>query len=380
MTRDGPIPHGVPETVDSETLRQWIESGSPLSVLDVRPLKDRAEWSIPGSVHIDAYEALWAHDPHALDSLTLPHGRPVVTVCALGQTSLIASALLRSRGILAYSLEGGMRAWSGAWNTAEVPGPRADNRVIQVRRTGKGCISYMTGSAGEAVVIDASVEPEVYLGIARDNGWRISSLVETHVHADHVSRARALSLSTGARIFIPAQNRVTYPHVAVFDKDRLPIGAHPDLFTAIRTPGHTMESTCYLLAGTILFTGDTLFLGSVGRPDLEGGLAEAESRARDLHRSLGSLCALPEGTLILPAHTAVPVPFDGIPLCATLGQVMKQNPFLGMHEDAFVSSILAHIPATPSNFLRILESNETGVFPDGDIADLEGGSNRCAIA
>lgn len=125
-------------TIDVETLRAWLEQGRPVAVLDVRPAPERAEWAVPGSLHIDAYEALKARDPQALARIELRAGTPVVTVCAAGKTSAIGAEQLRARGIEAFSLAGGMKAWSLAWNTAEVPVPRTGARVIQVRRTGKG--------------------------------------------------------------------------------------------------------------------------------------------------------------------------------------------------------------------------------------------------
>src|SRR5947207_11895797 len=126
------------ETMAVETLRTWLEEGRPVTILDLRPTDQRAEWSIPGSVHIDAYRALNAHDPHALDAVDLASDAPVVTVCAAGRTSQLAAEQLAARGIPALSLEGGMKAWSLAWNTAEVPLDDRSAQVIQVRRTGKG--------------------------------------------------------------------------------------------------------------------------------------------------------------------------------------------------------------------------------------------------
>jgi rhodanese-related sulfurtransferase len=128
-------PGGVP-TLDVQTLRSRLDRGEPLTVLDVRPAAERAEWSIPGSLHRDAYDALRRGDSSALADLALPPDRPVVAVCARGRTSRIAAELLRRRGLEAYSLEGGMKAWSLAWNAAEIAGPRA--RLVQLRRTGKG--------------------------------------------------------------------------------------------------------------------------------------------------------------------------------------------------------------------------------------------------
>ncbi|MDQ3891994.1 MAG: rhodanese-like domain-containing protein, partial [Actinomycetota bacterium] len=108
-------------SMDVESLREMLERGEPVTVLDVRPEDQRAEWRIPGSVHCDAYEALRVKDPSAMEGVNLPGRLPVVTVCGAGKTSAIAAEQLRDRGLQAVSLEGGMKAWSLAWNTAEVP-------------------------------------------------------------------------------------------------------------------------------------------------------------------------------------------------------------------------------------------------------------------
>jgi len=376
----GEMPGALPETVDADTLRGWMESGLPISILDVRPARDRADWIIPGSVHVDAHDALWAHDPAALDDAALPPGGAVVTVCGAGRTSLLASRLLRTRGVNAASLSGGMKAWSGAWNLAEVPVPFGDVRIIQVRRTGKGCISCVVASAGEAAVIDASANPEVYLRIAADHGWRITALVETHVHADHVSRAHELRRLTSARLMLPAQQRVSFPHHAVRDGDTWEVAGSRGRFVALHTPGHTGESMCLLLDGRWLFTGDTLFLDSVGRPDLEAGRAGASLRARDLFRSLSRIRKLPKDTVILPSHASAAIPFDGVPYASTLAQVERQAAILARDEESFVRVILDGTPPAPANFARIVELNETGQTPGAEeCAALEAGANRCAV-
>jgi rhodanese-related sulfurtransferase len=120
-----------------------LERGEPVTVVDVRKGEDRVEWSIPGSIHVDAYDALNAGDEQAMEGLELAEGASVVTVCDRGRSSAVAAEQLRSRGLAAVSLEGGMQAWSLAWNTAEVPVPGSEASVIQVRRTGKGCLSYV---------------------------------------------------------------------------------------------------------------------------------------------------------------------------------------------------------------------------------------------
>jgi rhodanese-related sulfurtransferase len=121
--------------IDAATLRDMLEIGERVTVVDVRKGEDYKEWSIPGSVH---YDALNAGDGLAMEGLELPDGAPVVTVCGRGRSSSVAAAQLRRKGYEAFSLEGGMHAWSLAWNTAEVPLPGARVEVIQMRRTGKG--------------------------------------------------------------------------------------------------------------------------------------------------------------------------------------------------------------------------------------------------
>ena len=120
-----------------EELRRRIERGEPVVLLDIRPREERAEWAIPGSHWVDAYHAVKGGDFRPLDTLDLPAGIPVVVICAAGKTSAVAADYLRSRGIEADSLDGGMRAWSLAWNLAEIELPGAV-RIVQVRRAGKG--------------------------------------------------------------------------------------------------------------------------------------------------------------------------------------------------------------------------------------------------
>ena len=373
MTRHHPQP-----TIEVDELRSMLEAREPVTVLDVRTAADRAEWAIPGSVHVDAYAALKAGDPSALAGAALPKGAPVVTVCGAGGVSLAAMEQLRARGYEARSLTGGMKAWSLAWNRAEVPVSGSSATVIQVRRTGKGCLSYLVGNDDEAAVIDAALDPAVYQELAAERGWTITRVLDTHVHADHLSRSRQLAEATGATFHLPEQDRVAYPFDPIRDGDALSVGR--SRLVALRTPGHTLESTSYLLDGKVVFTGDTLFLAGVGRPDLEASPEQARVRARLLHASLRRLTELPAETVVLPGHTSEPAPFDGEPIAATLGEVVDRVEMLGLAEEAFVEAILARIPPTPPNHATIVGLNESGEAFAGDPTDLEAGANRCAVA
>ena len=363
--------------IEADTLREWLDAQQPVTVADVRTDHDRAQWAIPGSMHINAYEALRAGQPGALAEATLPRDRPVVTVCAAGRTSQTAAEILAKRGFDARSLAGGMKAWSLAWNTADVPLSDGSVRVIQVRRTGKGCLSYLVASGQDVAVIDPSVPSDVYLELARHDGLSIRYVIETHVHADHLSRATELAKQTGAVLLLPAQQRVKFAFTPLADGERLQLGNAR--IAAIYTPGHTNESTSYLLNESALFTGDTLFTNGVGRPDLHADRQAMRQRAGMLFNSLTRLRRLRGDISVLPAHASEPIAFDGRPIAANLNEVARWLDEWIASEPNFIERVTSNLPPTPANCGRIVELNEAGEVPSGDATDLEAGANRCAV-
>lgn len=176
---------------------------------------------------------------------------------------------------------------------------------------------------------------------------------------------------------MPEGAPVSYPFSPLGDGGEVRIGA--SRLEALRTPGHTAESTSYLLDGKALFTGDTLFLSAVGRPDLEASPEGARGKARTLYGSLHRLLALDGRTLVLPGHTSEPVPFDRKPVAASLSEVQESVPLLGEDEEAFVRQITGRVSPAPENHERIVELNRAGAQPEDDPTELEGGANRCAV-
>lgn len=366
-----------------EQLRQALDAHRPLTLVDVRPAAERAEWSIPGSLHVDAYDSLRAGDRSVLRAFAagLPHDRPVVAVCAKGRTSALAAEALQDLGFDVYSLAGGMAAWTGAWNTADVPLPSgAAVAIVQVRRTGKGCLSYLIASDADAAAIDPAVDPSVFIDLARQRGWTIRAVLDTHVHADHVTRAFELADRCRVPLYLPRQQRVQRPHHSLDDGERLTLGRTS--IGALRTPGHTLESTCYLVDEVAVCSGDTLFLDTVGRPDLAASDAEEPKlRAAALYRSLRErLLGLPDGMMVLPGHSSSALPFDGIAFAAPMSQVRPAVKLAALGEPEFVSAVLARIPATPPNHLQIVRINEGKEQEPADLISLEAGANRCAIS
>src|SRR5438105_2834055 len=209
------------DRISVRELQGLLAAGRPVTIIDVRSPSD-VDWEIPGSIHVDAYGDLQSGRLGPLAKLSLAQG-PVVTVCGVGRTAAIATYLLRANGVEALTLDGGMRSWSLAWNTSQTT--LCGCQVVQVRRTGKGCLSYILESQSEAIVIDASVDPDVYVRLLRERGWRLVAVADTHIHADHLSRSGQLADLEGAALLLPTQDRAQYPFRPVADGDRIAFGA-----------------------------------------------------------------------------------------------------------------------------------------------------------
>lgn len=358
-------------------LQEKLNRRDPVFILDVRPEDERKEWHIVESAHVDAYKQLNAGDDRVLDSVDIPADRAVVTICAAGRTSRIAAKALRQRGIDAYSLEGGMKAWNYAWNTARVK--LADGTlIVQVRRPAKGILSYMIAAGKEAIVIDAALDPDVYLAIARENGWQIRFVMDTHIHADFISRTRDLATASGVKNLLIDKAKVDFEFSTVHTGQIIKFG-NAEL-QVLHTPGHTWESTSFNLADHAVFTGDTLFIDGIGRPDLKAARDEAIEKAKSLYHSLQAILSISSSALVLPAHTSGSISFDGKLIGATIGDVRSRLLLARFDEDAFVNYTLSRTPPTPPNHVAIAAINKSGSHKDVVLADLEAGGNHCAIA
>ena len=366
-----------------EELAHRLRAGEKVSVLDIREADEYRDWHIPGSSNLPTYMAINQGDLDAFRRHVgnLPTDRPIVTVCRRGNTSKHAVRMMEAHGLEAINLIGGILAWGSLWTQASIGLPGADDRVFaQVRRNGKGCLSYLFGARGEAAVVDPAIDAEAYVAIAHERGLKITRVLETHVHADHVSRGRLLCELTGASLHMASNKRVTYPYEAVSDTERLTVGGL--VVTVLATPGHTHESVSYLLEDAFLLSGDTLFTDGVGRPDLERGDAGVDESAELLYASLHErLLGLPDSVRVFPGHTGVAIGFDGVPVEAPLGSLIGQIELLAVERAEFVNLIKARLTKHPPNYRQIISVNE-GRLELGLVSpfDLEAGPNRCAVA
>lgn len=358
-------------------LQQLLDEQKELIILDVRPKEQRDEWKIAGSLYLDAYKSLSEGNHLLLDEIEIPADTLVVTVCAAGRVSQIASAALRQRGIEAASLEGGMKAWNYAWNTAEITGDNVT--IIQVRRVAKGCLSYIIGSGDEAMVVDASLDPEVYIQLAAQHNLAIKYVTDTHIHADYISRTIDLAKATGAVHLFHEDAAVEYEFTPLKDRAIVTVGATQ--ITAVFTPGHTPESTSYLVNDSYLLTGDTLFTDGVGRPDLKADHEQGLHKASQLFDSFGRMLTLSrKDLLVLPAHTAQTVAFNKEIIAGKIAELFQTIALLRLSKADFIEQTMKRIPPTPPNYLQIAAINKIGQHEGVNPADLEAGANRCAVS
>jgi glyoxylase-like metal-dependent hydrolase (beta-lactamase superfamily II)/rhodanese-related sulfurtransferase len=242
-----------------------------------------------------------------------------------------------------------------------------------------GCLaqaSYMIGSDGEAAVVDPRRDVDVYIEAARAAGLTIRHVIETHLHADFISGHRELAARTGAKIYFGARAGAAFEHVAVREGDEIRMGRVVLRF--LETPGHTPESVSIVVTdeenGDVpqaVLTGDTLFIGDVGRPDLLGAQMSAEELAGMLYDSLhGKLLKLPDTVAVYPAHGAGSLCGRNISseTSSTIGQQRKFNYALKpMSREDFVRLMTADLPEAPAYFSRDARLNREGPASLGEL-------------
>ncbi len=244
----------------------------------------------------------------------------------------------------------------------------------QILHPATGCASYVFGCTGKKAlaVVDPHAEHlDDYLAVAAAANAPIVAVFETHVQADHPSGACALAARTAAAIYLQAAADVAFAHQALADGDEVTLGN--DFVRVLHTPGHSHDSMCLLVGDRtrgpdpwFLLSGDTLFVGDAGRPDLtEGAEDGAALAARALYGSLQRLLALPDDLEIYPAHfagSACGRTMSGKP-SSTLGFERRYNPALRAREpDDFVAFMLADLPAPPPGHRAIRQANRLGVL------------------
>jgi len=354
--------------------------------LDVRNDDEFANWKIEGRrefkvAHIPYFDFI--EDEKAAAERLPKTQSEIVVVCAKGGSSEMVAEMLRNRGLAARSLVGGMIAYGEYLAPVQVSVSEEQPvcEIWQFNRRGKGCLSYVIISGGEAMVVDPSRSIEIYEAFLSERGTRLAYALDTHVHADHISGGSALAAKLNAPYFVSAgaDYDLRQPVNRLKDGDLLPCGK-----TSVRVlaaPGHTPGSVCYLAADRYLLTGDTLFTKSVGRPDLGGHVVEWSA---DLFRTLHErLAPLPDATLVLPAHYGdiTEIGPAGV-VMATLGELRRALPELQIDEPGLFTDVMMRMVRTPpAAYADIIDVNLGRTQTDPEhLAEWELGKNQCAAS
>lgn len=371
------------QSITVEELHRRMNSGQELVILDVRNETDFNDWKIEGktlkSVNIPYFEFLEEDDSIYAD---LPKGTEIVVLCAKGGSSEFVAEQLIEKGYKTVSLEGGMLAWSQFYHPTTV---YMDDKMklIQVNRFSKGCLSYVIISGGKGMIVDPNQKIEVYTEFAKNHNFTIEHVVDSHMHADHISGGRELAEKTGASYYISSGEakgtQLKFKALEQFNHIR--VGEINVEVLAIPTPGHTPGSTSFLVDNRFLLSGDTIFVGGLGRPDLGG---KAKEWAEDLYDTVfNKLNDLPDNCLVLPAHYAdiQEINDNGI-VGATFGEIVKSNEIMrNADRESFTEQVAgAASSEKPPNFEEIIAINRGELQVDTEKAtELEIGPNRCAV-
>ncbi|MGB9933484.1 MBL fold metallo-hydrolase [Haloarcula amylolytica] len=386
---DFPTPDVDVDSVDPESLKDRIDAGEDVTLLDARMQSDYDEWRIDGdnvmSINIPYFEFLEDDiDEGVLERI--PDDREVTVLCAKGGASEYVAGTLAERGYDVNHLEDGMNGWASIYEAVEVERYDGAGTLLQYQRPSSGCLGYLLYDDGEAALIDPlRAFTDRYLDDAADLGVDLQYALDTHIHADHISGVRALD-DEGVEGVIPeaaVDRGVTYADELTTAEDGDTFAVGDATIETVSTPGHTTGMTSYLVDGSLLATGDGLFIESVARPDLEEGDEGAPDAARMLYESLQErVLTLPEDTLVGGAHFSdAAEPAEDGTYTAPIGELVEEMDALTMDEDDFVELILSDMPPRPANHEEIIATNlGQNAVDDEEAFTLELGPNNCAAS
>jgi len=386
---DFPTPDVDVDSVDPESLKDRIDAGEDVTLLDARMQSDYEEWRIDGgnvtSINVPYFEFLEDDiDEGVLERI--PDDREVTVLCAKGGASEYVAGTLVERGYDVNHLEDGMNGWASIYGAVEVERYDGAGTLLQYQRPSSGCLGYLLYHDGEAAIIDPlRAFTDRYLDDAADLGVDLQYALDTHIHADHISGVRALD-AEGVEGIIPeaaVDRGVTYADELTTAEDGDTFAVGDATIETVSTPGHTTGMTSYLVDGSLLATGDGLFIESVARPDLEEGDEGAPDAARMLYESLQErVLTLPEDTLVGGAHFSdAAEPAEDGTFTAPIGELVEEMDALTMAEDDFVELILSDMPPRPANYEEIIATNlGQSAVDDEEAFTLELGPNNCAAS
>ena len=374
-------------TVNNMTVKEItnkVLNNEELFLLDVRTEDAYQDWKIEGEnfsyLNVPYFDLLDGVE-EIVDQL--PKDSAIAVVCAKGGSSQMVAEMLDDEGFEnVYSVEGGMKAWSEHLEPIKVNDLKDGGELYQFVRIGKGCLSYMVVSDGEAAIIDSTRMTDVYVDFAKELGVKITNVFDTHLHADHISGGRTIAEQTGATYWLPPEDagEVTFDYKPLRDGDHVTVGNTNIDINALYSPGHTKGSTSFVVDDQYLMTGDILFIDSIGRPDLAG---KADDWVMDLRETLYTRYKdLSDELIVLPAHFMImnELNEDGT-VAEKLGTLFEKNHGLNIdNQEEFRKMVTENLPPQPNAYQEIRETNMGKISPENEEQrEMEIGPNRCAV-
>ncbi|MFD2707245.1 MBL fold metallo-hydrolase [Salibacterium lacus] len=373
------------QALTAAELAKKVMNQEPLFILDVRNEDEFQDWKVEGkNVEITnkPYFELLDGVDEILDRI--PSDKEVLVVCAKeGSSQFVADMLAEADGGDYLYLQGGMKTWSEHIEPVKAADLTDGGELYQFVRIGKGCLSYAVLSNGEAAIVDPVRLTDAFASFLEEKQAVLKYAVDTHLHADHISGGRELAERFGASYLLPEADAggVTFSYEPLKDGETLTVGSIETAIQAMYSPGHTIGSTSLIVDDQYLFTGDILFVDSIGRPDLAG---KAEDWVGDLRETLYSRYADLDGDLVvLPAHFSKNEELDDNGLVmAKLADLFARNHGLNIEDEAaFRRTVTENLPPQPNAYETIRETNMGQVEPaEEEKTDMEIGPNRCAVS
>jgi len=352
-------------------------------ILDVRNEDAFADWKIEGEniqyLNIPYFDLL---DGVEEILKQIPTDKEVIVVCAKEGSSIFVAEMLAESGREVSYLQGGMKAWSEHLEPVKVGDLKNGGAIYQFVRIGKGCLSYMIVSNGEAVIVDPTRMTDVFIDFAKQLDVKITNVLDTHLHADHISGGRKIAEAVNGTYWLPPKDatEVEFAYEPLEDGRVITVGTSKIDIQALYSPGHTIGSTSFIVDDAYLLSGDILFIDSIGRPDLAG---LADDWVGDLRETLYSRYReLAEDLLVLPAHFMIIEELnDDGSVFEKLGKLFVNNHGLNIEdEQEFRQLVTGNLPPQPNAYQEIRQTNMGKITPDEETKrEMEIGPNRCAV-
>ena len=360
-----------------------IEQGRCPYILDVRNQDEYAVWQIEGTRSVPMKNVpIWVA---VEESETLAQELPedAVVVCAHGNGSDLLIDVLKDEGCEVRTLEGGTAAWAELLVSRPIDGLPEGMVGYQIARPAKACLSYLVGAPGHGcIVVDPARFPQTYRDLAAQHGMTITHVLDTHIHADHVSGGPAMAAELGVPYHVPVEDsgaQTPFANEPLADGTVIDLGAAQLEVLAIKMPGHTPGSTCVHVPGHLILTGDTVFVRGLGRPDLTGKASELATEL--FHTIHDRLAPLDRATKVMPAHWTLMEEIDDRGMVeTTLGAVFEADIMTVGDMERFIDEIVATLPAAPDFYETIRLVNAGQAATAEEIETLEIGKNQCAAS